>query len=105
MIRVSIFNKKDGIGSFSCVGHAEYAEEGSDIVCAAVSALVLNTVNSIEAFSDARFWVEEKDGRIHFTLENTECPKAQLLMQSLQLGLQNIENEYGSQYVKVTIVS
>ena len=27
-------------------GHAGYAEEGQDIVCAAVSALVINTVNS-----------------------------------------------------------
>ena len=37
---------------FDVSGHAGYSEAGSDIVCAAVSALVINAVNSIEKFTE-----------------------------------------------------
>ncbi len=36
-------------------GHAGYAARGSDIVCAAVSVLAQNTVNSIEHFTQDSF--------------------------------------------------
>ena len=36
-------------------GHAGYAEEGEDIICAAVSALALNFFNSVEAFTEDEF--------------------------------------------------
>lgn len=33
-------------------GHAGYAEEGEDIICAAVSALAINFYNSVETFTE-----------------------------------------------------
>ncbi len=105
MIRVSIFSKDGRITGFSCIGHAGYETEGKDIICAGVSALVINAVNSIESLTKAKFQVEEKDGDIRFVLEDTSCPESQLLLKSMQLGLETIENDCGSQYVKVTIVS
>ena len=36
-------------------GHAGYADEGEDIICAAVSALALNFFNSVVAFSEDFF--------------------------------------------------
>ena len=38
---------------FKSAGHAGYAEEGSDIICSAISVLTINTINSIEQFTDA----------------------------------------------------
>ena len=51
MIDVTLFQNDSGdyVG-FRMTGHAEYAEYGSDIVCAAVSVLVINTINSVEIF-------------------------------------------------------
>ena len=40
MTKVEIFNHDGRIHGFSVSGHSGYAEEGSDIVCAAVSAAV-----------------------------------------------------------------
>ena len=40
MTRVEIFNHDGRINGFSVSGHSGYAEEGSDIVCAAVSSAV-----------------------------------------------------------------
>ena len=39
--------KKEYVGLI-CMGHAGYAENEPDIVCAAVSVLVINTINAIE---------------------------------------------------------
>ena len=38
----------DNYKEIECNGHAGYAEYGEDIVCAAVSVLTINTINSIE---------------------------------------------------------
>ena len=48
MTKITIFRNHDGeyLG-FDCLGHAGYADEGEDIVCAGISALVINTINSI----------------------------------------------------------
>ena len=44
----------DGAGNYTGFlvrGHAGYAAAGSDIVCAAVSALILNMANSVGTFT------------------------------------------------------
>ena len=71
MITVSrIKNEYGNYVGFCCSGHAGYAESGSDIICSAVSALVINTINSIEAFTEDKFSCaqEEKSGRIEFII-------------------------------------
>ena len=40
MTRVEFFDQDGRITGFCCSGHSGYAEEGSDIVCAAVSTAV-----------------------------------------------------------------
>ena len=54
MIIITIFQNQESVTGFRCIGHAEYAEYGSDIVCAGVSALVVNAINSIEALRGNR---------------------------------------------------
>lgn len=86
--------------SFRCTGHAGYADKGSDIICAATSILVINMINSIEKFSDST--VEIGGGEvtsIRFIDEPDE--KANVLMDSLVLGLTGIMNEYGKKYLKL----
>ena len=53
MTKITIFRNHDGeyLG-FDCLGHAGYADEGEDIVCAGISALVINTINSIGLFTE-----------------------------------------------------
>ncbi len=52
-------------------GHAGYAPRGSDIVCAAVSVLAQNTVNSIEHFTQDSFTadVDEENGGLYLKIE------------------------------------
>ena len=53
MTTVTIYQTKNGIyKGFELSGHAGYAKNGADIVCAAISMLTTNTINSIETFTD-----------------------------------------------------
>ena len=72
MIKVTIYQSSEGkISGFAVQGHAGYAESGSDIVCAAVSVLTQNTVNSIEEFTEDGFSVDvdEKEGGLYLKME------------------------------------
>ena len=105
MIHVTIFqNKYKECVGFQTEGHAEYANPGQDIVCAAVSALIITTVNSLDAFTEEKIEVGEDDGyvSIHFkTNPNTE--RGKLLMDSLILGLTEIEHSYNNRYLTVRV--
>ena len=46
MIKVTIYKtERQEYAGFDMEGHAGYAEAGEDIVCAGVSALVINALN------------------------------------------------------------
>ena len=88
------------------LGHAGLADnhqEGQELVCAAVSALVLNMANSIEQFTDDSFEADqdEEAGGFNFRFTDHISPESRLLMNSLVFGLQNIEEEYGEPYIKI----
>ena len=70
MTRCEFFTDKDRITGFSVSGHSGYAEAGSDIVCAAVSAVVTMaeaTINDV-CGAKAKVRVKEEDARITLTL-------------------------------------
>lgn len=104
MIRVRVYQNSDKvITGFDMNGHAGYAESGGDIICAAASMLVINTVNSLETLTKAAFGydTDEPSGTIHFRFSELPSPEAQLLVQSMVLGLQTIAQDYGTKYIKI----
>lgn len=105
MIRVVKLRDEQGtLCGFCCSGHSGYAESGSDIICSAVSALVINTMNSIEAFTDdaCSCRQEPESGTIEFRIVSRPCRESLLLLDSLFLGLQGIEEGYGKRYLTIS---
>ena len=103
MIKVTIYqDSEQKISRFLMQDHAGYAESGSDIVCAAASALAQNTVNSIEQITDDAFTVDvdEVSGGLDVRLKPGYSKETELLLNSLILGLQGIEEEY-MEYIDV----
>lgn len=97
-------NLKDEVIGFQMKGHAGYAEHGQDIVCAAVSVLVINTINSIEQFTEENFEYQQNEKKDLVTFQIVSSPigaSAKLLLDSLVLGLSAIESEYGKKHVRV----
>ena len=103
MIKVIFYREKDEIYTgFSAEGHAGYGEYGRDIVCAAVSALVINTVNAIEKFTDNKFSLEQgTSGTIKFNFSSASDRDGQLLLKALVLGITEIYKEHGNDYLQV----
>ena len=99
MITVTIYKDSGKYHHFSVEGHAGYAQEGYDIICAAVSALTVNTVNSIEAFTEDDFSAEEKNGFLTCQFKSRPSSKTELLMDSMVLGLSEVEKKYGKKYL------
>ena len=102
MINVIIKRDKDKIAKgIEIKGHAGYGEYGQDIICAAVSSLALNMANSVEEFTEDHFEgsVSDDGGYFSFSFPDEISPESQLLMKSLILGLQNIQRDYGAEYI------
>lgn len=88
------------ISSFEVSGHANAGPFGSDIVCAAVSALTISTVNGIDALAGFAPIVEtneDESGYLYVELlsaiNQEQMNIAQILVENLLLGLQAIEKE------------
>ena len=92
MISVSIRRKKGRIKTFTVADH------GKTNVCAAVSLLTLNTVNSIEALTSTHFTCEynPEGGFLWFELKESN-PEACLLLEAMALGLKSVKENYGSE--------
>ncbi len=109
MIDVSIFQGPDGgYTGFRVKGHAGYADHGRDIVCAAVSALVINTINSVAQFTEDVFenTVDPDRGIVFFSLTKRPVSvSSELLLKSLVLGLSGIEDEYGKKHIRLHIIN
>ena len=88
---------------FTCKGHSGFAAKGKDIVCASVSVLVINAINSMEklAEEDMEIKAEEAAGIVRCRIKRTLSEKGTLLMDSMILGLLQIEEQYGNKYLVV----
>lgn len=99
MIRVTFLRENGRIVGFDCIGHAEYADEGHDIVCSAVSALTQTTVLGLieVAHIPAGYSVHE-DGDLHCILgkdaTEEQCKDAVLLLDTLAAGLRAVDESY-----------
>lgn len=94
MIRITVYEKSGAISGFDVSGHAGYEQYGSDIVCAAVSALVTTCINSMESFTDATldYRFQEESGDVSCRIVSGASDKTDLLLASMLLGLQGIED-------------
>lgn len=104
MIKISVYQDERGrVNGFCCMGHAGYAESGQDIICAAVSALTMTAVNSVESFTGDTFSYDEdeKAGRMDFQIVSPMSEASELFLKSMLLGLSMIEESYGRKYIRI----
>ena len=96
MTSITVYKQNDIFTGFKVSGHSGYEESGKDIVCAGISALTINFINSVEEFMDDRFVVNtnEEDGMIDFKFESEPSKESQVLLDSLVFGLENLAKDY-----------
>ncbi|MCM1309018.1 MAG: ribosomal-processing cysteine protease Prp [Butyrivibrio sp.] len=96
MTNIVFYRKAGQLIGFQSKGHAGYGVRGTDVVCASVSALIINTVNSVEKLTrdkcDSR--INDRKAIIDFEIDGEAGPQSELLLKSLELGLKEISAAY-----------
>ena len=99
MTRCEFFTEEDRITGFSISGHSGYAEAGSDIVCAAISAVVTMAEATINDVCGAKAKVrvrEQENARITLTLPAScdEEESVQAVLAGMMLTLCSMRDDY-----------
>ncbi len=100
MTEVTFFRRGDGkCTGFRAVGHTGYAKSGSDIVCAAISALTQSAGEGLKNVvkADVSIKTDEKKGLYEVLLKDgqskTALDNAQILLDTLEMSLTAIQND------------
>ena len=104
MTRCEFFTEDDRIIGFTISGHSGYSEAGSDIVCAAISAVVSMaeaTINDV-CGAKAKVRVKSDDARITLTLPAScdEEETVQAVLAGMMITLASMRDDYPD-YIEV----
>ncbi len=94
MISAEFFYKKGEPVKFTVSGHAGYAENGKDIVCASVSSAVQMAVNGITEIVKINCKVNVYEDTIECVLPPNSRPAAWNFVSALRLQLQNLSEDF-----------
>lgn len=101
MTKVIITKKDDYISNVIIKDHSNYADYGQDIVCAAISAIVIGGLNALEKKGLAKDYilVDDEDDCIIINLIDDEIIKQ--VIDTIIIQLITLEEEYGD-YLQIT---
>ena len=93
MVRVKVIKDNDNYKQIKLTGHANYQDYGKDIVCAAISATYICTVNAILRINENDITVTQKnDISIIDVINNTDITKK--LLDNMIMCLKELEKQY-----------
>lgn len=108
MITVTLQRCPNGyIRRFIASGHSGYGQHGADIVCAAVSAIAQTTIGSLQDLAGLSPAYRLDDGLIECQTADPDdmAPEqyriARTLTDAFALGCLQIQQSYGTAYLKV----
>lgn len=102
MIKVDFFGTSPVLG-FNISGHSGFAEQGFDIVCAAVSSAAYMTANTVtDVLKVTPKTLRVNDGEMYLKLDESVAHKCQSVMQGFVLHMLSLSEQY-KQYITVTI--
>ncbi len=105
MIRIVISRNSAGsIASIRINGHSGYAEEGSDIICSAVSVTAYTAGGALEDLAGLKNCYSEGNGhmtiRLPVDMDDQQTKTAAIIMETTAIGFKQIGLSYGK-YVSV----
>ena len=105
MTKLVVFKDGEHFIGFECVGHSGYAQHGEDIVCAAVSALTMHTLNALTDVVGIQVGFEVAEAYLECILpsdlSDEDAKSAKVLMDALYLSLDNLQKQYET-YITIT---
>ena len=85
MISVKLFNRNGKVVKVSADGHSGYGEHGSDVVCAAVSAIVQTAYLAIKDAGG-----DSERGLFEFTVGDANRHDCDVILRAMAVGLHDM---------------
>lgn len=99
MITIDIKKKDNLINYVKIKGHAGYAEEGFDIVCASVSSISITTINAIIRLDSNSIVYSEDDGLLEIEILKQD-KIVNILIENMIEMFKSLEKQY-KKYIKI----
>ncbi len=100
MIKITYLENNDQIIYLKSEGHANYDIKGKDIVCSAVSAIIIGGLNAIKNIDD--YQVSSENGKVEIALKTDKQNNIdKIVFKTMLIQLKTIEDSY-KDYVKIT---
>ena len=91
----AVFTVSNGlICSYEISGHSDFSEQGSDIVCSAVSSAAYMAANTVTDIIGDFAAADVRDGYMRFEIKNP-CESSKLVLEGLRLHLKELSKQYG----------
>ena len=100
MIKIKFYVQNGNYVALSCTGHADYADIGSDIVCASISTLTQTLALGLREVVGLKpyYKVSEKDAKLDLRLPDgvseKEMQESQVLFKTTYLAVEDFCNGY-----------
>ncbi|MBC2172525.1 ribosomal-processing cysteine protease Prp [Listeria booriae] len=96
MIHADFIRRNEQIVAFEMDGHANFAEQGADLVCAGATSIAFGMVNAISEKMGIEPVMEEDDGYLYYSvpedLEGNEV--VQILLEGMEHQLISLAYSY-----------
>lgn len=104
MLKIEVCYKDSSIKGFIVKGHADYAPEGQDIVCAGVSAITQTALIGLLKHLENKPSYKIDKGNLEVFLADDigdkDFDKAQIILSTMLAGLQSLQESY-SEFVEI----
>ena len=97
MTKVEIFRKNGNIIGYKASGHSGYSEQGSDIICSAISTSLQMTVIGIQEVLKLKVDFKINDGFLDVDLKNISLDKltqTNILTEAMAIFLKELTKQY-----------
>lgn len=92
MVKAVFYKKDDDFYGFSVKGHAEFDEIGKDIVCSAISAIVIGGLNALKNIEYFKISIESGDVEcIAHKLPNNHD---KIVIETIRIQLESIRKDH-----------
>ncbi|MBC1558130.1 ribosomal-processing cysteine protease Prp [Listeria booriae] len=102
MIHADFIRRDEQIVAFEMDGHANFAEQGADLVCAGATSIAFGMVNAISEKMGIEPVMEEDDGYLYYSvpedLEGNEV--VQILLEGMEHQLISLAYSYPD-YIRI----
>ncbi len=100
MTTLTVSRNAEGVAGIRLKGHADYAEAGSDIVCAAISVLATTCANALETVAGVEPETHQDERKAETSImlppgiSGARLHDAQTVLQTALQGFQDIAAQY-----------